>query len=69
MSPWLQNLLALSACLLAGVYISWRAVGVFRKKAGSSCGTGCGSCPTAKGDVPGKSLMQIEVTKTKSEMP
>lgn len=63
MPPFLQSLIAAALCLLAGGYLAFRAYLAFAKRAGTGCGSGCGSCPSAE-NVAGakvKSLLTLEM--------
>lgn len=63
MSPLLQSIIAAALCLLAGGYLAFRAYLAFAKRAGTGCGSGCASCPSAE-NVAGakvKPLLTLEM--------
>jgi hypothetical protein len=71
MSAPFQSLIAAALCIFAGGYLALRAYLAFAKRAGTGCGSGCGSCPSAE-NVAGakvKSLLSLEVPPTKDGNP
>ncbi|MEX2027655.1 MAG: hypothetical protein WEH44_10140 [Pirellulaceae bacterium] len=58
MSDWVQNLVAIAACMAAACFVAWRAWKAFQGRS-SGCGSGCGSCPSSPAPV-AKTLLAID---------
>lgn len=67
MSPLLQSLIAAALCILAGAYLAFRTYRAFAKRAGTGCGSGCGSCPSAE-NVSGAKVKTLLSLETPSEI-